>query len=389
MTPIESLPDLNFLSELYSQDAPEARLLAEYPSSNSPDTELQNNDRYIIHDPFPPPRKELLKVLGPHHLMCGWGSRLGVSSQIAPPEFLLEHWVNALGTPAARPDWWPMDNETSYITIFPHESIVSEQQVLDPAISYALHSKEVIEKIDCRQADVLSKVTPPCIVKLSHGYAGLGNFLIRNEADEREMREQLVSHWPGSTVVINSVIQNIEGDFGVQFYLRRNGTVVWLGFTEQQFDEKKKWCGGVYSSRLQIELRDELCGMVSPTAEYLHSCGYFGLVGIDILRDKRNRCFLVDVNPRLTGVSPFLMISRIFDRDRELTEGIYQASVKFKGSMEQLIESAEGTSDAEVVVVSAFEDISQQGEVSTICHLSVSSSCQETNQRVLNRILLT
>ena len=85
--PIEIPDDLRFLSELYAQDVPSAVLLTEYPSSNSDDTLFQNKTDFIIHDPFPPPRPELLKRLGPHHLMCCWGDKVPVTSDVALPAF--------------------------------------------------------------------------------------------------------------------------------------------------------------------------------------------------------------------------------------------------------------------------------------------------------------
>ena len=118
---------------------------------------------------------------------------------------------------------------------------------------------------------------------------------------------------------------------------------------------------------------------------HLHDCGYFGLVGIDILRDQSNRMFLVDVNPRLTGISPFLMASRVFARDG-LKQGIYQASCRFSGTFEQLVNTAESINGARVLVLSAFEDATR-GETSTICHLSVTSESQDCNQQVLRQIL--
>jgi hypothetical protein len=377
--------EFDFLSELYEHDTPRARLLAEYPSSNSNETHFRNRSKYIIHDPFPPPRRELLKVLGPHHLMCAWGRHLSVSSEVPPPRLLLDHWETVFGKEGC-PDWQPFDPEADYITLFPHESLASAHQVVDPDVNYAVHSKEVIEKIDCPQAEVLDSVVPPCIVKLSHGYAGLGNFLIRNETDEADMRQQLALHWPDATVVTNSIIENITGDFGVQFYLRRDGTMLWLGLTEQHFDGHQRWCGGMFSADLQMELHSELCGMIEPVGMHLHRSGYFGLVGIDILRDTANQLFLIDVNPRLTGISPFLVASRLFAREG-LTEGIYQASQRFCGSCEQLISTAEQTPDARVVIFSAVEEVTHGGDTATICHLSVSSDAQERNQQILQQIL--
>lgn len=386
MPKIEILTELNFLSELFLDDAPEVRLLAEYPSSNSEDTRFQNKNRYIIHDPYPPPPRELLKTLGPHHLMCGWGHHLGVTSELAPPNALVDHWADYFGS-EARPNWLPPSSTCEYITLFPHESLPAEQQVIDPEVNYALHSKEVIAKIACNQAEVLPEVTPPCIVKLSHGYAGLGNFLIQNETDERAMHNELAKHWPNATLIINSIIEDITGDYGVQFYLRKDGGIVWLGLTAQNFNEQNRWCGGTYSSHLQSDLIDQFSEIVEATASYLHDHGYFGVVGVDILCDSHGQSFLVDVNPRLTGVTPFMIASRLFDRDLGLKEGIYQASCVFPGSLKQLIDWVNQQSDAKVVVVSAFEDETDSKSTQTICHLSAHSNSQKINREVLNELL--
>ena len=372
--------DFNFLSELYADDAPNACLLPEYPSSNSTETRYQNRQKYIIHDPFPPPPGELLKVLGPHHLMFGWGNSLPVTSQVKPSPALIDHWARTLGD-EARPTWNAFDADRKYITLFPHESLSVNQQVVEPAANYAIHSKEVIEKIDCQQADVLPDVQPPCVVKLSHGYAGLGNFFVNSDEDEAATREQLAEQWPDAKLVVNSVIENINGDFGVQFYLRKTGEIVWLGFTEQNFDENTRWCGGTFTASLQNEMLPHFEPFIQATAKCLHGVGYFGVVGIDLLRDTSGEFYLVDVNPRLTGISPFLIASRIFAREGQGT-GIYRASCRFAGSQETLISTAEAITDAKVVVLSAFED-----DVATVCHLSATAKSLDVCHDVLDRLV--
>ena len=388
MTRIETSQTVRFLSTLYASDVADAWLLAEYPSSNSTETRFTNPDRYIIHDPFPPPRRELIKILGPHHLMCCWGRDIVVTSEIEPPAILMEHWRRLWGDDGC-PDWRPFESSESlpvkFITLFPHQSISAERQWIDPDINYELHSKEVIEKIDCPQADVLSSIEFPCIVKLSHGYAGLGNFFLRSQQDEQAMRRQLAQHWPQAVLVANSIIENIRGDYGVQFYLRRDGSIVWLGFTEQMFNENLRWCGGRFQGDLQTELFEDFCQIVEPVGAYLHQQGYFGLVGIDILRDASGRCFLVDVNPRLTGITPFLMASLLFAREG-LAEGIYQASLRYAGSLAQLIAQAESVADARVVILSGFEEPAQRDQVTTICHVSVTSATQQRNQEILTQL---
>lgn len=367
--------DVRYLSELYALDAPEACLLAEYPSSNSTQTRFRNRNRYIIHDPFPPPPESLLKHLGPHHLMCGWGRDLPVTSQVPPPARLLEHWERTIGSDSV-PDWRPYDESGPFITLFPHESVPAAQQIVDPESNYALHSKAIIADIDRPQATVLQSVQPPCVVKLSHGYAGLGNFFIHSKEDEVAMREQLKVQWPDAKLVVNAIIEDITEDYGIQFYLHADGTLQWLGHTEQTFDDGGRWCGGVFHAETQPTLRSELADFVTATGERLHSAGYFGLVGIDVVRNREGQAFLVDVNPRLTGITPFLMLSRQFATDG-FTNAIYRASCQFGGSLEHLIHAAEQHERARVVVLSAFE---QSG--ATTCHLSVSAAslavCQQT-----------
>jgi hypothetical protein len=384
---IEIPRDLRFLSELYAKDAHDAVLLTEYPSSNSDQTIFQNETKFIIHDPFPPPPRELLTSLGPHHLMYCWGGNVPVTSQLAPPERLLDHWERVFGH-GSRPVWKPFAKEDSFITLFPHQSLSAEQQVIDPVTNYRLHSKEVIEKIDCPQADVLKDIEFPCIAKLSHGYAGLGNFLIQSESDEQAMREELAKHWPNAILVVNSIIENIVGDYGVQFYLHRDGSIVWLGLTEQKFNDDSRWCGGTYSTDLQTGLLEPFTEIVLATADHLHRQGYFGVVGVDILRDRDGSCFLVDVNPRLTGITPFLMASRIFNQEDGLTEGIYQASFRFEGALDALIQSAESHEDCRVTILSAFEQTSGDRSC-TICHISVSSKSQSFNRKVLDELAKT
>ena len=386
MTELKRVAPETFLSELYAADYPDAVLLTEYPSSNSDQTRFQNLSKYIIHDPATPPKRELLKVLGPHHLMLGWGQAIPVCSDVPPPQLLLDHWEQTFGERGV-PDWRLPDQDSHYITLFPHQSLSGDQQLIDPELNYWLHSKEVIEKIDCEQAGVLDRIEPPCIVKLTHGYAGLSNFFVRNKHEAEAVRQKMEQQWPDAKFVVNSIIEDIQSDVGVQFYLHKNGTAVWLGFTEQNFDADGKWSGGYFSAIAQEQRFEPLTKMIKPAAEYLHSQGCFGVVGIDIVTTGAGNSFLVDVNPRLTGITPFLMASRMFAAEG-LGEGIYLASFRFKGSLRELIAAAESEMLAEqnlrVVVLSAFEDV-ESG--STICHLSVTSESQLANQATLSRLM--
>lgn len=385
--------EARLLSELYAVDAPESVLLTEYPSSNSKETRFQNDREFLIHDPFPPPRRELLKYLGPHHLMCGWGNSIPVTSEIIPQTILLDHWRDTFG-PAGCPTWQSLEQTcdtdplTECVTLFPHQSLSAQQQVIDPAVYYELHSKEAIAKIDCPQAAVLDQITFPCIAKLTHGYAGLGNFLLNNASDESAMKADLNKYWPTASVVINSIIPEITGDYGIQFYLHRDGSTVWLGLTEQHFDTNLRWSGGSYDAQQQQDMFEPMKSFVKSIADYLHANHYFGVVGFDVLKTKGGNFFLVDLNPRLTGITPFLMASRIFRSELGHQVGIYQASCKFGGSLKELIAAADAVADCKVLVLSAFEE-TVDSTTHTVAHLSASgkglSQCLTTLNNITNR----
>lgn len=375
----------SWLSELYAREAPDSILLAEYPSSNSEETRFKNETRFIIHDPFPPPRPELLKCLGPHHLMFGWGRATPVCSQQPPPPSLVQHWEALLGRDAC-PHWQDFDSlksDQDFIVLFPHQSLPADQQLIDPVVNYRLHSKEVIEKINCPQAEVFTQPQYPCIAKLSHGYAGLGNFHLANEKEFLELKQTLDSRWPGATLVFNSIIEGICADYGIQFFLRADGTPCWLGFTEQKFDEQGRWSGGWFSGSQQGEVAQQCRDTIIATADHLHQQGYFGVVGIDLLKNQRDEWFLVDVNPRLTGITPFLVASLRFQA-RGIDSGIYRASCLYPGSLAKLLKHVQEFSDAKVAVLSAYDD---QDNGTTTCHLSVSAADHPTCQRIFDQLL--
>jgi len=384
LLPASSVHDFQFLSELYAADAPQAIFLPEYPSSKSRETNFQNVSRYPIHDPFPPPQRQLLKVLGPHHLMSGWGRHLQVTSEIEPPVILLEHWVRHLGE-KARPTWIPFDNAGSFVTLFPHEKLLSCEHVIDPELLHSLHSKELIADIACPQPRVLTAMTLPCVVKLTHGYSNTGNFFLRSHEDMTTARNYIDTHWPEARLVITEIVNDLAGDYGVQFYLTRSGDIVWIGILEQLFDANSRWAGGTFSSQTQSKLAAPLREVISPVARHLHRKGYFGVVGVDVLQDKHDRFFVVDINPRITGASPFLVVSRLLVKN-DLWAGLYVASVEYRGTLHSLIEHAENEGDGMIVILSAIE---RPQDNATVCHVTVNSDSLDACKSVFKNTFPT
>ncbi len=321
-----------------------------------------------------------MKVLGPHHLMCCWGNLLPVTSEIRPPDILFQHWADRFGTEAV-PNWQAFDARHRYTTIFPLEGLSSQQQEIDPEVNYLLHSKEAIGHIPCPQAEILDEMKPPCVVKLSHGYAGLGNFFVLSRQDKITTQNYIDTHWPESQTITNTIIDDVSRDFGIQFYLSKSCKIHWLGFTNQKFDSNLKWAGATFSSKEQDIFYAEFQKIVEPVADYLHEHSYFGLVGIDVLRCRNNKQYLIDLNPRLTGVTPFLLASRQL-LNQGHSEGIYATSLKFDGSTENLILAAKSSDSATVIIYSVIEE--KPGV--TQCHASAHANSQSDCEKALIQI---
>ena len=120
----------------------------------------------------------------------------------------------------------------------------------------------------------------------------------------------------------------------------------------------------------------------------MYENGYYGIVGIDVLENDRGERFLVDLNPRLTGVTPFLFVCRQWVRAGRFPAALYIASARFSGGMTERFQAIESESarfvpDAQVVVYSAVES---PEPLSTTCHLSIHADTFSTCQRLQQRL---
>ena len=61
----------------------------------------------------------------------------------------------------------------------------------------------------------------------------------------------------------------------------------------------------------------------------LHSRGFFGLFGVDVLVDSDGRPFVVDINPRILGSTPLVFTHRALEKlGRAWDVGIFQMKVE-------------------------------------------------------------
>jgi len=83
----------------------------------------------------------------------------------------------------------------------------------------------------------------------------------------------------------------------------------------------------------------------------------------------------------LTGVTPFLLASRQF-LNQGHHEGVYAASVRFKGTIKDLFSATKHSTSSAVLIHSAVEE--EPGTMQ--CHLSAHANSQRQCEEALSQI---
>jgi hypothetical protein len=213
-----------------------------------------------------------------------------------------------------------------------------------------------------------TKVHRPCIAKTTHSMASKGIFIIRNDEDEREFEAYLAESGNPSFVVTDLV--DIERNAACHFYIHPNGCeVTWFGSNENYRREDGSWSMDSYLIMKDQEMLKEIkLPYVKDVAEYCLSLGFSGFCGIDVLFDKTGQGYLVDVNPRVTGSCPSLMVAQLFQDKYGFEYGLFRRNGDncYYGSEAELFAQVEvhnATQATKVVVFSCCEIDSQNTKV--------------------------
>ncbi|PWY92320.1 solid-state culture specific protein [Aspergillus heteromorphus CBS 117.55] len=153
----------------------------------------------------------------------------------------------------------------------------------------------------------------PFVVKVSIATSGRGTYVVRSESDRQSALDELdqvldetlhklhdsnQSLYPASLVIQ----ELIPGEAcGVTFFVTKKGRVVYLAASRQRFDDEGHWKGGCVSYLAQPAYKKRYWNTIETLAKKLHSKGYYGPAGADIMTDETGTQMIVDVNPRVTG----------------------------------------------------------------------------------------
>lgn len=334
----------NSFSELFANDIQDAKYgyYVSYPSTAGW-SHFPNTQKYLIQDGNSEERKVAYNKtaqMEPWRVSSVMGDDIPIILMEKPSEPLLGYWREHFGFKYDNLDVYPhqnifneLNNSDKYdkiLTLFPFDHLDKDKHAVDPDEHYRLLSKVTLADMgvhypkfthyDLDKVDISQVKTPdefPFLVKVSHGLAGEGTYIIRNKEDldycavdiRQYVRMGLVK-----TVLVSEFVLNEVGNYCVQFYVDKDGKATLLGATNQMVTEDGEMIGGVirYSDTM-----DKFHHKIAVLSRFLHKHGYFGVVGVDVLENADGEMFVIDANIRVNGSTPLCVLRRNLQQEKK------------------------------------------------------------------------
>lgn len=337
-------------------------MLFESPSTSTNDSSFFNSQVYKFHD-YPPASSKTKGVLGPCRYSCMNGATYpSFLRDGAPPAGLAEHWEANIPN-FEQPKFVDSIRDESHVYAYlPCESI--KQHVNDPYVHYHMVGKDALHLMTKKTPKLLNStsIKRPCIAKTTHSMGSKGIFVIRNDEDEAEF-EAFLAESGNPTFVVTDFVE-IARNVAAHFFIHPNGEVTWFGSNENHKEQDGRWSLDSYLIMPDQEYLKEIqLPFVIDVANYCQSLGFWGFCGIDVLFDASGQGYLVDVNPRVTGSCPSLMVATLFKEKYGFEYGLFRRSgnITYYGSSEQLFaqvaaHNAAQEGSSKIVIFAVMDD---------------------------------
>jgi hypothetical protein len=193
----------------------------------------------------------------------------------------------------------------------------------------------------------------------------------------------------GNPTYIVTELVHIDRNVACHFFIHPNGEVIFFGSNENHMLADGSWSMDSY---LVLEEQKALQKMQLPfvldVVRYCHSLGFWGYCGVDVLFDHSGTGYLVDVNPRVTGSCPSLMVLQLLNDKYGFGKGLFRrnGNITFPGPEQELYDqveayNAEHEGSSQIVLFAAF----QESETSTKVNIGIYGNDMAELEEVLNR----
>jgi hypothetical protein len=325
-----------------NRDTSNVILLFESPSTSTTDSSFYNGQVYKFHD-YPPAPSISKGILGPcRYSMMNGSTFPSFLRNGEPPAGLMEHWTRYVPDFTAPSFVSSIPNEAHVYAYLPVETITNH--VNDTHVHYHMVGKDAIHLMTDKTTKLLANTSQqrPCIAKTTHSMGSKGIFVIRNDQDEAEFHAFLAESGNPTFVVTEFV--EIARNVACHFFMHPNGEIVWLGSNENIRNDDGTFSSDSYLLQEdQDYLREIQLPYVKDVATYCQSLGFWGFCGVDVLFDKHGQGYLVDVNPRVTGSCPSLMVASLLRDKYGYEVGLFRRSgkISFYGTAVELFAQVE------------------------------------------------
>ena len=212
---------------------------------------------------------------------------------------------------------------------------------------------------------------------------------VYNDEDEDEFRTFLQE--TGNPQFIITELIDIDRNVACHFFIHPNGEgITWFGCNEIRLTEDGSWSpDSTIVIGDQEYLKDMQLPFVHDVVSYCQSHNFWGFCGVDVLFDKSGKGYLVDVNPRVTGSLPAIMVGMLLYEKYGYEYCLHRRSARFAfvGAAEAFISEFQDynrkNEGQSMIVVNSF---AQETDTCTLVHFGVySMHGLEECQTVLDR----
>lgn len=257
------------------------------------------------------------------------------------------------------------------VTYTPLDCCEPYETVVDQAVHYELLSKRSLavaglptpptEVVECRLgvADVedpwlvdeeakrlvaaVRDRALPFVLKFPQSLAGQGVFVLKDEPDRARCLEVLENEVLSMIRTLTAksarlrpvslILQDLLPGTAVahSFFVTKTGRAVFVGCCEQVINTFGNWNGAAIDYQRQAELQALYAPTMDQIAAYVHSQGFYGPLGVDIMVDGSGSQFVIDLNVRLTGSYVLGLLRGHFSERRGLHHASLLTPIAFRG----------------------------------------------------------